>query len=78
MDFCEAELVSWDEAGRFRLRLTSARLADRFAIGQTFVGCWAVQDDTLVTLLTIGHEATCRAVQGGEQSAPANRVGEFL
>ncbi|MBC3437737.1 4'-phosphopantetheinyl transferase superfamily protein [Pseudomonas sp. BW16M2] len=59
MDFCEAQLLSWDEQGSFRLRLTSTRLAPWFAIGQVFDGCWGVQGETLLTLLTIGHDVAC-------------------
>lgn len=78
MDFCEAELQSWDETGRFLLRLTSERLGERFCTGQTFEGFWAVQGDTLLTLLPIGHDATCRVARPEDQAAPTCRAGECL
>ncbi|WP_194792055.1 4'-phosphopantetheinyl transferase family protein [Pseudomonas sp. UFMG81] len=66
LEFAEAQLEHWDAQGHFRLRLTTARLAPWFAQGQLFEGCWAVQGDTLLTLLTIGHDLACCDAAAGQ------------
>jgi len=53
LEMSEAELVSWDTQGHFVLALRSERLSKHFADGHNFHGLWAMEEDTLFTMIPL-------------------------